>query len=428
MFLSQSIGYNILGDGTTAQIIPLLTGMHEKELPSTLHQDENNSFVDVYPFIWNHYRHQGYVTGYAEDGPHMGIWTLRLKGFNQTPTDHYMLPFYRLPATKAVFNTQYSYCFDNQTSFQFFLSYLRQFWTSYSTEKKFFFAFFKQYTHDGYEHGSLLDASILNLLHTFNRSPELQHTAVILMSDHGGRFSAARLTPQGTMEERLPLMSFILPSTFRRKYPRAIKVLRMNVNRLTTPLDVHATLLSLLNMNKMNYSETVNVTQRNISLFHIIPSQRTCEHIQLAPHWCSCLRWKQVQIHHILIQQAAKYTVNYMNQLLSAVSESLCHPLTLSSIRGAQIYIPHKNSFMPLERDVQVLDHWKKANEIVFYQITFETKPNGAIYEATIQYTTQTGHLNTEHTDISRLNAYNSSADCIVRTYPYLRKFCFCIK
>jgi hypothetical protein len=417
-----------LGDGTPAQIIPMLTGMQEMELPSTLHRDKNSSFVNVYPFIWNKYRNRGYVTGYAEDGPHIGIWTLRLKGFDQTPTDHYMLPFYRLPATRTLLYTRNSYCIGNQTSLELFLSYIRQFWTSYPKDNKFFFGFFKQYTHDNYAAGSLADAPIFDLLRTLRESGQLERTVVILMTDHGARFSAARLTPQGKVEERLPFMSFILPPSFRQKYPRAVDALRTNVNRLTTPFDVYATLLSLLNMNKASSTNNIDVTQRAISLFNVIPAQRTCDHLKLAPHWCSCLQWQTVNVNDIKIKQAAKHIVNYINQLLSAVSQSLCHPLILDSLRSAQMYRPNKNFSASVGRGVRVLAHWSKASDVVFYQITFETKPNGAVYEATTRYTSQTGSFSTDHTHISRLNAYKSSADCIVRSYSHLRKFCFCIK
>ncbi|CAF3830335.1 unnamed protein product [Rotaria sordida] len=406
----------------------MLTGMHERELPSTLHRDKKGSFVNVYPFVWNKYRDRGYVTGYAEDGPYMGIWTLRLRGFNQTPTDHYMTPFYRLPTTRSFLYAQNTYCFGNQTSFELFLSYIRQFWKSYSTDNKFFFGFFKQYTHNDYSRGSLTDAPILDLLRTLRKSGQFERTVFILMTDHGARFSAARRTPQGTVEERLPFMSFILPSIFRQKYPRAVNALRTNINRLTTPLDVYATLLSLLDMNKESSTNNANITQRAISLFNVIPAQRTCDHIKLPPHWCSCLQWQQVNANDIKIKQAAEYIVNYINQLLSTVSRSLCHHLILDSIHNAQMYRPNKNFSAPLERGVRVLTHWNRANDVVFYQITFGTKPNEAIYEATIQYTSRTGSFSTDHTHISRLNAYKSSANCIVRSYPHLRKFCFCIK
>jgi hypothetical protein len=418
-----------LGDGTPAQIIPMLTGMTEMELPSTLHSDKNGLFVNVYPFIWNDYRDRGYVTGYAEDGPEIGIWTYRLKGFNKTPTDHYLPPFYRLPTTRSFLNRPIPHCVGNQTSFELFLSYIRQFWKSYPTDNKFFFGFFKRYTHDGYSAGSLTDEPILDLLQTLRKSGQLEHTVVILMTDHGARFSVARRTPQGKIEERLPFMSLILPSKFRQKYPYAVNALRTNINRLTTPFDVYATLMSILDLKKMNMNNNVSVTQRSISLFNIIPAQRTCDHLKLAPHWCSCLEWQQINVKNdIKINRVATNIVNYINQLLATVTQSLCHPLQLDSIFSALMYQPNKTISTSVDGDGQGSAYRNKTNDIVFYQLTFGTKPNGGIYEATIQYATQTGSLIIDHTDISRLNAYKSSADCVVRSYPHLRKFCFCIK
>lgn len=47
-------GHNIIGDGTPACMIPVLTGKTEEELPSTLKSDPNGQYVDqAYPFIWN---------------------------------------------------------------------------------------------------------------------------------------------------------------------------------------------------------------------------------------------------------------------------------------------------------------------------------------------------------------------------------------
>mgnify|MGYP006911079365 FL=1 len=87
-----------------------------------------------------------------------------------------------------------------------------------------------------------------------------------------------------------------------------------------------------------------------------------------------------------------------------------------------------QNTSQTFERGVRKLSHWNRASDIIFYQITFETKPNGAIYEGTTQYTQRTDSLYTDLSHISRLNAYKSSADCIVRKYPHLRKFCMCVK
>ena len=53
-------GQNIMGDGTPACMVPLLTGHAESELPSTLKSDPNGQYVDqVYPFIWNSLHEKG---------------------------------------------------------------------------------------------------------------------------------------------------------------------------------------------------------------------------------------------------------------------------------------------------------------------------------------------------------------------------------
>lgn len=39
-------GFNIVGDGTPAALIPILTGKHEHELPNTIKKTPNTSFVD----------------------------------------------------------------------------------------------------------------------------------------------------------------------------------------------------------------------------------------------------------------------------------------------------------------------------------------------------------------------------------------------
>lgn len=63
-------GQSILGDGTPACMIPLLTGKTEEELPSALKSDPNGKFVDqVYPFIWNELHPRGYMSYQMEDWP-----------------------------------------------------------------------------------------------------------------------------------------------------------------------------------------------------------------------------------------------------------------------------------------------------------------------------------------------------------------------
>ena len=75
--------YNIVSDGTTKNITPLITGFHLKDFPKG--QSNETFFVDQYPFIWDDYKKAGYVTGYMEDTPLIPIFKIFKVG-NKTTT------------------------------------------------------------------------------------------------------------------------------------------------------------------------------------------------------------------------------------------------------------------------------------------------------------------------------------------------------
>ena len=55
-------GYNVVGDGTTQAILPILTGKTEIELPESRRGFAGATRVDGHPWIWNELRRVGYVT------------------------------------------------------------------------------------------------------------------------------------------------------------------------------------------------------------------------------------------------------------------------------------------------------------------------------------------------------------------------------
>jgi hypothetical protein len=75
--------YNIVGDGTPAALIPMLTSKHEHELPDTNKYTIDAKFVDeAYPFIWNDFNSVlGYATMFAEDWPSSGTLYLVKESF-----------------------------------------------------------------------------------------------------------------------------------------------------------------------------------------------------------------------------------------------------------------------------------------------------------------------------------------------------------
>lgn len=63
------------------------------------------------------------------------------------------------------------------------------------------------------------------------------------------RFAEVRKTLQGKQEERLPFFSFSFPKTFQQRFPTEYATFLQNINRLTTPFDIHATLTHILGKN-----------------------------------------------------------------------------------------------------------------------------------------------------------------------------------
>ena len=65
--------------------------MHEHELPNTIKNTYNSTFVDLaYPFIWKDFEKLNYATLFGEDWPLIGTFQYRMKGFSKPPTTHYM--------------------------------------------------------------------------------------------------------------------------------------------------------------------------------------------------------------------------------------------------------------------------------------------------------------------------------------------------
>ncbi|GFS22976.1 hypothetical protein ElyMa_001628500 [Elysia marginata] len=76
-------GHNILGDGTVAAIMPLLTGNLELDLPSARRDNASAvPYMDDFPFIWKNFKDAGYVTAWGEDTHAIGTFQV---GYNTEP-------------------------------------------------------------------------------------------------------------------------------------------------------------------------------------------------------------------------------------------------------------------------------------------------------------------------------------------------------
>ena len=89
-------------------------------------------------------------------------------------------------------------------------------------------------------------------------------------------------------------MSLLFPAWFQTTFPKAFQNLEINRARLTTALDIHATLKHLLSLeNDVVHDDEVEegVNPKAISLLRPIPATRDCQQAGIETHWCGCLNW-----------------------------------------------------------------------------------------------------------------------------------------
>ncbi|KAK2142660.1 hypothetical protein LSH36_926g00042 [Paralvinella palmiformis] len=367
--------YNIVGDATTAAIIPIFTGQTEIELPETRVNKEGSHYVDIYPFIWNKFEQSGYVTLYAEDQPSLGTFQLRLNGFEEPPVDHYMRPFWQAALSSEIHEASLQYCLGGKPEHQYTLDYMKDLFVKYPTVPKFAFGFIGELSHADNNPAQYIDNDLKEFLEYLRVNGHLENTLLIVMGDHGARYSAVRQTTQGKLEERLPMMSFTFPEKFKMKYPHLITNLMRNKEQLSTPFDIHETLKTVLDI--YNAEKPIRYSDRGISLLNSIPSNRTCASAGIALHWCTCMQYEYLDVEEKKVKDIAEHVVSQLNDKL--------HPLTI------------------------------------------ETSPNNGLYEATIQAVVIEHSLSIVG-DISRINRYGDQPHCILEKHPDLRKYCLCMK
>ena len=202
-------GYNIVGDGTPQALLPILTGKTEWELPEARRSHADAKPVDGHPWIWKDFKKLGYVTQYAEDRCNIGTFTYRMLGFKDQPVDHYMRTYF-LEAEKLGGNSR-RLCTGSLPRHSIFLNYASDLYRTYTPRtRKFSFLFQSELSHDSINSLQVADDDIVDFLKDMNRRGHLDDTLLILMSDHGARFTSVRQSVQGNYNELSVCLSVCL--------------------------------------------------------------------------------------------------------------------------------------------------------------------------------------------------------------------------
>ncbi|XP_064625280.1 uncharacterized protein LOC135486430 [Lineus longissimus] len=399
--------FNIVGDGTIAALLPMLTGKEENELPDVRRGHTNNT-LDDFPWIWNEYKKAGYVTQFTEDGR---TWQWRMNGLKNHPTDYTNLHFYR------IMNDHYAefkkFCLGSEYRHSVMFNWVSEFLRMFKHGRTFSFGIHAELSHDGIKYLNIADEEFKGWLKYLYSNGYLNNTVLILMADHGARFSQKlRETNEGKTEERNPFFSFRLPHWFKQRYPRAFKNLLVNSKRLITPFDIHETFRHILNFRNVPVG---NISNRGISIFSEIPVSRTCATASIKPHYCNCLNWKTIATNSSAVKAAGKAFIDFVNALMESKKDQ-CHMLEIDEIIRSVAY----------SRGKEYLE--KTHAEVMLYQLTIHTKPGGGHFEATITHSLKNNTFTVLEREISRTNMYGDAPSCIYYVFPRIAAYCVCKK
>ncbi|VDO12451.1 unnamed protein product [Rodentolepis nana] len=307
--------YHVVGDGTTSNLLAVLTGYFEEELPesrrsgikllggkgglveSQISGDKEyvgiaESPLDKFPWIWTEYNQiAGYATHYIEDTPKWGTFQYRLQGFGnlKPPVNSYGRPCMVAAAFDEKYYGKQLGCTASTPTHLVLLESFREFMYANKHLPRFSLTFLSEMIHEEPSAARYVDEDVANLLEEIDKEDErgwgaLANTVVVLFSDHGSRIGKARLSLQGKLEERLPMLGILFPRKLAQEWPEAVSTLQSNTDRLCSPFDLHATLKHILTR-----SEQPNT--RGHSLLAPIPWHRTCSEAGIARHWCTCAHW-----------------------------------------------------------------------------------------------------------------------------------------
>lgn len=418
-------GYNKVGDNTFVNIIPMLYGKYVNETPW---KPGVRDPFDNYDLMWSKYHRQGYRTLYAEDCPGLSAFNGIKAGFSKPPTDHYFRPMGLAMERENVWSSGH-HCMKDRLEIQVITQYIFDFVNIYKSESHFVFTFLSRISHDDVNLVGTVDYALKDFFRKLHNEQLLNDTLLLFFSDHGIRFGDFRKTYQGKLEERLPMMYIVLPKWFPERFPRLWKNLRTNTQRLTTPFDIHETMLSALNLEEFERNiSKIDLKRRGISLFAQVPENRTCLSATILPHWCTCQERKTIPVKDNTVVKVAGLIVRHINHLLNA-DKGKCSPLKLDKIQEAFVIRPNEKLLKYVSCKDQDVDtrgvNYGKATQIESYdyQLTLRTTPSLATFEATVKYKIQSNTIEFLG-DISRTNLYGSQSKCTSNLN--LKKYCYC--
>ena len=398
-------GYNKIADNTFPNILALLTGKTRFEFFNS--SFENSFIFGDNDFLWNRYSAAGFRTLYGEDSCAMPTFNYLKRGFGKAPTDYYYRPFSLAIQRKKWAGKVPHLIRDRIRRMRKLLHWTSSFTETFVDRPHFSFSFSYDLTHDTLNSVRYVEQSTYEFISRLRDSGAFERNTILLVfADHGLRFGPILKTDIGRLEVNLPMMFIVMPVWFRERYPLQWRRLKTNAGRLTTPYDIHATLLHALT----GFDEaSAPLTLHGRSLLAgEVPRNRTCDDASIPQLYCACTQQQLLTEYDEIATGATQAAVDWLNVQLS-VYNGRCAKLNLKSIMSAKMEVSEPTATAA-----------KRT-----YTLTIRTRPGRGLFETLVFYDEAT-HAYDVFPEVSRLNPYGSASSCIDAAVD--RKYCYCVK
>ncbi|CAG7724309.1 unnamed protein product [Allacma fusca] len=406
-------GYTKIGENTFPNMMAALGGMKLDDYPCWR---TRSTKLDDCPFIWKNFSDRNYITGSVEDSASLANFNYMKTGFVRQPVDYYFRPLAVAYHGNKNREGAFRGCVGGRTQTDLVLKYIQDFVSVVKNKAPYFFwSWFTTLAHDDFNDLRVFDSVFKNNLHKFLES-EGDNAVILFISDHGYRFGTFRETYLGYYEESLPFFFIRIPPSVKQRYPSWYKNLKINSERLTSPLDLHATLEDILTLSS-NQKAHQSFTHYNwdpgfrpvYSFFEETPENRTCESSNIPKQYCRCgsnfLKSVQNQTLSLLIG------THMINEINGIISEKILNRTCVSLRFKKTLYIK-QFAYRIAEA----------ASVSTDYLVAVEASPSDATFEARYRIFSN-GQLLVVG-NISRINSYQGQSDCL--NDPLLKSFCYC--
>ncbi|KAF9796277.1 hypothetical protein SFRURICE_005196, partial [Spodoptera frugiperda] len=333
-------------------------------------------------------------TAYFDD---MGLVTTPYQfKFPSPPADHYLRPYSLARRNGKPQRSLSHHCIESAPQYQMILNLVKD--CLELDGKKVIFSLIDDLSYENYTFVPSADDSLLDFLKMMTAKKMLEDTMLIVMGDHGPRFTPTRSSHQGMLEERLPFMSLMLPHKLVKARPSALKALVGNKDVLTTPFDIYVTILDVLGVEE-DYPPIVVEGYdypRGWNLLTPVSKKRSCGEAGIMPHWCTCGTWTNVSKTDPFYHQVPHNLAEFINSM-SDEERSQCIPRYLKTTE----WVVHQTAE---DYQSKLYNYFQKKQLVVnqAYRGDIVMDPGHAIYEGTMIYIPGKDFFMITERDVSR--------------------------